>query len=76
MRKSVFGVKDQVRHKMGYTAMEAKTKIWYQGENMYLLICAVNSYLYDISMECKVYMSSSLPQYQYVMQSSVVILGI
>ena len=23
MRKSVFGVKDQVRHKMGYTAIEA-----------------------------------------------------
>ena len=43
---------------------------------MYLLICAVNSYLYDISMECKVYMSSSLQSYQYVMQSSVVILGI
>ena len=46
---------------------------------MYLLICAVNSYLYDISMECKVYMSSSfskLPPYQYVMQSSVVIVGI
>ena len=45
---------------------------------MYLLICAVNSYLYDISMECKVYISSSLhvPPYQYVMQSSVVILGI
>ena len=39
---------------------------------MYLLICAVNSYLYDICMECKVYMFS----YQYVMQSSVVILGI
>ena len=47
---------------------------------MYLLICAVNSYLYDISMECKVYMMSSsfskLPPYQYVMQSSVVIVGI
>ena len=43
---------------------------------MYLLICAVNSYLYDISMECKVYMSSSFPSHQYVMQSSVVILGI
>ena len=43
---------------------------------MYLLICAVNSCLYDISMEGNVYMSSSLPPYQYVMQSSVVILGI
>ena len=45
---------------------------------MYLLICAVNSYLYDnfISMECKVYMSSSLRPYQFVMQSSVEILGI
>ena len=43
---------------------------------MNLLICAVNSYLYDISMEYKVYMSSSLPPYQYVMKSSVVILGI
>ena len=85
---------------------------------MYLLICAVNSYLYDISMEfvfcfvliivlrpgkqffshveteppipgyyqyflgskismeCKVYMNSSLPPYQNIMQSSVVILGI
>ena len=43
---------------------------------MYLLICAVNSYVYDISMECKVYMNSSLPPYQYIMQSSVVILGI
>ena len=32
---------------------------------MYLLIYAVNSYLYDISMECKVYMNSSLPPYQY-----------
>ena len=42
---------------------------------MYFLICAVNSYLYDISMECKVYMNSSLPTYQYIMQSSVVILG-
>ena len=42
---------------------------------MYLLICAVNSYFYDISMECKVYMNSSLPPYQYIMQSSVVILG-
>ena len=42
---------------------------------MYLLICAVNSYLYDISMECKVYMCSSLP-YKCVMQSSVVILDI
>ena len=37
---------------------------------MYLLICAVNSYLYDISMECKVYMNSSLPPYQNIMQSS------
>ena len=27
---------------------------------MYLMICAVNSYLYDIGMECKVYMSSEL----------------
>ena len=43
---------------------------------MYLLICAVNSYLYNISMESKVYMSSSLRPHQYVMQSSVVILGI
>ena len=43
---------------------------------MYLLICAVNLYLYDVSMECKVYVSSSLPPYQYVMQFSVVILGI
>ena len=45
---------------------------------MYLLICAVNSYLYDICMECKVYMSSqaSLRPYQHIMQSSVVILGI
>ena len=43
---------------------------------MYFLICAVNSYLYDISMECNVYMNSSLPTYQYIMQSSVVILGI
>ena len=33
---------------------------------MYLLICAVNSYLDDISMECKVYMSSSLRPDQYV----------
>ena len=76
MRKSVFGVKDQVRHKMGYTVSYLKTKILYQGENMYLLIYAVNSYLYDIIMECKVYMNSSLPSYQYIMQSSVVILGI
>ena len=43
---------------------------------MYLLIGAVNTYLYDISMECKVYMCSNLPPYQYVMQSSVVIFGI
>ena len=43
---------------------------------MYLLICAVNSYLYDISMECKVYINSSSPPYYYIMQSSVVILGI
>ena len=43
---------------------------------MCLLICAVNSNLYDISIECKVYTSSSLPPYKYVMQSSVVILGI
>ena len=43
---------------------------------MYRLICAVNSYLYDISMDCKVYMNSSLPPYQYIIQSSVVILGI
>ena len=45
---------------------------------MYLLICIVNTYLYDIivSMECKVYMNSSLPPYQYIMQSSVVIIGI
>ena len=50
---------------------------------MYLLICAVNSYLYDIRMECKVYIrketfckyGSSLPPYQYVMKSPVVILG-
>ena len=40
---------------------------------MYPLVCAVNSYLYDISMECKVYMKSSLPPYKYVMLSSVVI---
>ena len=33
---------------------------------MYLLICAVNTYLYDISMECKVYMNSSSPSYQYI----------
>ena len=31
---------------------------------MYLLICAVNLYLYDVRKECKVYMSSSLPPYQ------------
>ena len=51
----------------------------------------MNSYLYDISMECKVYFhismecyvyfllfcgsGSSLPPYQFVMKSSVVILG-
>ena len=40
---------------------------------MYLLICAVNSYLYDMSMECKVLYEFS---YQYVKQSSGVILGI
>ena len=38
---------------------------------MYLLICVVNSYLYDISMECKVYMSSSIPSYQYVCNAIV-----
>ena len=42
---------------------------------MYLLIGAVNSYLYDISMECKVYTSSSIRPCQFVMQSSVVIIG-
>ena len=61
---------------MDYTAIEAKGRLKFGiKEKTYLLICAVNLYLYDISMECKVYMSSSLRPYQYVLQSSVVILG-